>query len=58
MPLRKRSKDRYKYWQCRKCKHVVIAKERPQGIQWEDGHICEFVNMHDNNKEDKNEGSD
>lgn len=32
----------YKMWVCRKCGHEVHAVNRPQPINWTDGHRCIF----------------
>ena len=29
-------------WECYKCGHEVLAKERPKEIKWTDGHVCRF----------------
>jgi hypothetical protein len=52
MSLR-RKPDHYKYWQCIKCGHVAVTKEKPD-ISWNDGHRCTFREM--NIKEGDNGG--
>jgi len=34
--------DRYKNWVCPKCGQLVAAKEKPQPMWWDDGHVCYF----------------
>lgn len=35
----------YKVYRCRKCGHEVMAQERPAPVRWDDGHVCRFVTV-------------
>jgi hypothetical protein len=37
----------YKEWKCKSCGHENWSTERPQPIEWNDGHVCHFVRDHE-----------
>ena len=40
--------DEWKFWVCR-CGQLLTAKEKPEPMIWDDGHVCHFI-------EEKREG--
>jgi hypothetical protein len=30
-------------WICKDCEHIVVAEDKPQPINWTDGHTCHFI---------------
>jgi len=37
-------------WVCRFCGHEVVVSEKPQPINWTDGHVCVLVEVKENQK--------
>lgn len=35
--------EQFKLYICIKCRHEVLAMEKPQPIKWTDGHVCYFT---------------
>ena len=42
------------HWYCRDCGHLVIAKEEPTPLHWNDGHTCQHWVRENDNKEGQN----
>jgi len=36
-------------WECSKCGTEVLAKEKPNSLNWEDKHICIFEEIENEN---------
>lgn len=39
-------------YQCKKCGHEVVSKEKPDNIRWTDGHVCIFSMAESNFEEE------
>ena len=45
----------WNHFYCKDCGHLVVAKETPAPIHWNDGHTCSEWIPDSENKEDQND---